>query len=255
MIELVAALGRSRAESVGGVLCVDLLSERVIPRFIAQNWKLGFAVTTPMFYTPEEAYLLFRQRREQMSAERFFNDPDASTLRDIWLAAHFGHAYSQAFTPCRLLLDESRKHDWDFILAVDGMHHPFQATEAQQPGRRRGLEYRELASGSRPSVVSESWEPGTVNGPNWIKDAIELKRQKHYSGESELNLLVYANFTAYQLEFSRVQAVCQPFAQAFHSAWVITGKLLCTLESRNSGLGMLPVGWLVFDQLSNESET
>ncbi len=210
--------------------------------------RCGFAPLAPMNLTPDEAYTLFQQRRQQMSPEEFFNDPSAATLRDLWVAAHFGRAYAQAFTPCRLIVDESHKHEWDFKLGVNGVLNPFQVTEAQTSGRRRGLEYRRLASGDRPALVSESWEPGTMNGPEWIRQAIERKRNKNYANASDLNLLVYANFPAHQLEFARVQEECRSDAETFYSVWVITGNLLGAVSSQNSDLAVVPRGWLMIDQ-------
>ena len=204
---------------------------------------------------PQQAYDRFRERRSQMPAADLFNDPAAGKLRDLWVAAHFGLAYEHEFARCHLLFDEETAHEWDFILDVDGIRNPFQITEALEPGRRRGLEYREVEAGIRSVTTTESWEPGTVNGPEWIRQSIERKKKKCYAGADKLNLLVYANFAAYRLEFACVQATCRPDAQLFHSVWVITGSLLGTLCSRNPFLGTISAGWLRIEQSASESET
>ena len=160
--------------------------------------------------TPNQAYERFQRQRDRMSAVQFFNDPAAGKLRDLWVAAHFGRAYENEFGECRLLFDEEQAHEWDFILVTDGARSPFQVTEAQQSGRKRGREYRDVENGNRPRTTTESWEPGTKHGPEWIREAIERKKNKRYADVGKLNLLVYANFPAYQLDLVRIQSACPP---------------------------------------------
>jgi len=201
--------------------------------------------------TPDHAFKLFQERRDAVTDEAFFNDPAHQWLRDLWTAAHYGRAYSKFIDECSLEFDWDRTHEWDFKLHVTDSVYPFQTTETLEPGRRRGYEYRQIARKERPATVLESWEPGTENGPEWIAAAITRKKKKNYSGVEGLNLLVYANFPAYELEFERVVRACAEEAEIFSSVWVITGNLLGQVSALNHEIGQNQTGWLVI----NESPT
>ena len=197
---------------------------------------------------PEQAYELFLREREPISDDAFFNDPAHQWLRDLWVAAHFGRAYGEFIDRGTLEFDWNRTHEWDFLLHTRNHSEPFQITEALEPGRRRGLEYKQVESGERPRTSLESWEPGTRFGPTWIKSAIERKKNKNYAGAKSLNLLVYANFPAYQLELDAVKVECSELASEFLSIWVITGRHLGLLHSASPPNTALESGWLVINQ-------
>ena len=201
-----------------------------------------------MEVSPEEARAYFDLHRDKLTDSEFFNSPAASTLQDIWVASHFGRAYAEFVAACRLEFDLVAAHEWDFRLLANDSFYPFQITEALEPGRKRGREYREIEREEIARTKLESWEPGTKNGPSWIAGAIERKVKKHYAGASELNLLVYANFPAYQLEYERVEACSAALADSFNSTWVITGNSLALLQSKDQTLGAIDEGWLLIRQ-------
>lgn len=197
---------------------------------------------------PEKAYALFLEKREPISDEEFFNDPAHQWLRDLWVGAHFGRAYDQFIGCCTVEFDWAKAHEWDFVLHTEAQPEPFQTTEALEPGRRRGLEYKQIESGERPRTTLESWEPGTRHGSEWINCAIGRKKNKNYAGAENLNLLVYANFPAYQLELSAVKVACRELASAFLSVWVITGRHLGLIHSASPPNQAVESGWLVINQ-------
>ena len=74
-----------------------------------------------------------------------------------------------------------------------------------QPDRQRGAEYKALAKGEARGFRYEP-ERGRIDGPQWIANGIEKKIGKNYAGAGDLNLLVYANFSAHQLQHAEVLA-------------------------------------------------
>ena len=57
----------------------------------------------------------------------------------------------------------------------------------------------------------------------------------------DLNLLVYANFTAMGLEVNAIREKAGKHRDAFASIWVITNRHICTLFS-NELIGEVPEG-------------
>jgi hypothetical protein len=86
-------------------------------------------------------------------------------------------------------------------------------------------------------------ERGRLEAPAWIRQAIDLKREKHYSSAEDLNLLVYANFSAGQLQCDEIANACEAAVDSFASIWVLSSTHLYSL-SAGSGLPKTR-GWLV----------
>ena len=106
-------------------------------------------------------------------------------------------------------------------------------------GRKRGKEKKDLANGKIRFVP---YEPGRgIDGPKWIAEMIAKKVEKRYDASTELNLLVYANFDAPQLNYEQVRAEAEPFRTSFHSIWVILHTHICSLYSSDE-LGSV-LGW------------
>ena len=176
----------------------------------------------PPYLSP--AALLDEANREMalVSAVSLFNDSQYQKLREKWCAAKFGLGYSQFIAPCEVAISNSQQRiDADFFLQSDATIFAFQLAEAQEPERKRGAEYKQFA---RHEIRSIPYEPerGSVEGPEWIANAIRKKVEKKYDGSSTLNLAIYANFSAINLQHSSVTAQCEPFKQTFASIWVIT---------------------------------
>ena len=67
------------------------------------------------------------------------------------------------------------------------------------------------------------------------------KVAKNYADSVELNLLVYTNFTAHQLQHAEVLEAVRPFFPTFASIWVVTSLWLGSLHVANN-LGRIE-GW------------
>ncbi len=104
---------------------------------------------------------------------------------------------------------------------------PFQITEVQLPGRRRGDEYKKEAL---PQATLESWDSGTEHGPAWIRDAVQKKHDRYGGNVAGLNLLVYANFQAYAHGFEELCLTSADVASKFASVWVFDGNGTCCIK-------------------------
>lgn len=191
-------------------------------------------------YAPDELLEKYRAIREEVDSREFFTRPKHKKTQEIWCAAHFGRHYEHGVGPCHILIeDHDEQTDADFELEVAGDMHPFQITEVQAPGRRRGDEYRREVS--TPATV-EDWSDGTKNGPQWIRDGIEKKLQRYGGRVSHLNLLVYLNFPAYDQQFKDIRDACADVASPFASVWLLNGNAAACIWSQTVLFG--PEGWL-----------
>ena len=176
-----------------------------------------------------------------------FTDPTHRILREQWCASVFGIGYDKYVRPCRVAVEESLENRGiDFLLEADGKEFPFQTTEALEEGRKRGQEYKEIENGK---VVTHPYTPerGRQEGPDWIVSAIAKKAGKHYSYSKNLNLLVYVNFTAHEMDFDVIKEKAKEYRGSFSSIWLLTNKVIATL-SPNECIGDIP-GWgIIFDR-------
>jgi len=179
-------------------------------------------------YCPDELYAKFRQAHDVASPSEFFNRPAHKKTQELWCAARFGQVFSLHVKPCSLLVaDGDEQTDADFHLEVAGKTLPFQITEVQVPGRRRGDEYKKE---KLPRATLESWDSGTQQGPVWVRDAL-LKKHDRYGGEvAGLNLLVYANFQAYEHDYEELCHATAELASRFASVWVLNGNGACCIK-------------------------
>lgn len=194
-------------------------------------------------YGPDELLERYRSIRNATTTEAFFRDPAHKKTQEMWCAAHFARGYEKTYGECFVWIsDEDEQTDVDFELELNGVRHPFQVTELMEPGRRRGDEYRDGESGK---TRLEDWGPGTESGPSWVRDAIERKVRKRYAAAGKLNLLVYANFPAYEQRYDRIAAECDEASKNFASVWLLNGNTICCIRG-GAGFertkGWLPVG-------------
>ncbi len=109
----------------------------------------------------------------------------------------------------------------DFELLVGGRVEAFEAVEADDPERRRGVEYRECIGEVEDDPV-EDWIARAEQAPAWLEAACRKKAGKRYSGRA--NLIIYLNLSEYGIRQAEVEA-CFPSAteavkDAFEAAWV-----------------------------------
>ena len=97
-----------------------------------------------------------------------FNDPTYQKLKERWCAAMFGLGYSKVIAPCQVAVNEGRyRADVDLYLRAAGRDWEFQLAEVQEPGRRRGLEFKQFADGAVRSIAYDA-DRGKREGPNWL---------------------------------------------------------------------------------------
>lgn len=219
--------------------------------------RIVHADMNPAIHWEDPAALLRQAKRELAAVDhaRLFNSSRYEKLREKWCAAVFGIGYEKNAAPCRVAVNESQQHlDTDFFLETAGAEYPFQLVEAMEPERRRGAEYKAQA---KRGSLNFGIDParGRVEGPDWIANAVKQKAEKNYAGAELLNILVYSNFNAAQLQYRDVANAARLHVSGFASAWVITNMWICSLDVSN-GLRSIE-GWgLIFkaaDYLSGEA--
>ena len=172
--------------------------------------------------------------------ERLFNDSKHRKLTEKWCAAMFGLGYEKHVGPCRAAVNEAIDTDVDFFIEAGGRGYPFQLVEVMEPERERGAEFKAMAKGELRSIPYRP-ERGREEGPGWIAEKIRQKKAKYGLGAVGLNLLVYANFTARQLQHRDVLIAARPYLTSFASVWVLSGLWLGSLHVA-SDLGRID-GW------------
>ena len=194
-----------------------------------------------IFHDPLSLYKFVDEKMGEIPLGRLFNDDTHRILREQWCASVFGIGYDYYVRPCRVAVEESLENRGiDFLLEAGDKEFSFQTTEAQEEGRERGKEYKEIEQGK---VVTHPYTPerGRQEGPDWIVNAIARKAEKHYSDIKDLNLLVYVNFTAHEMHFDEIKKKAKEYRGTFSSIWLLTNSLIATL-SPNNDIGDIP-GW------------
>jgi len=178
---------------------------------------------------------------ERIPSELLFNNPRYQKLRESWCAGMFGVGYRKLVADCRIGVNESNHRTYcDILLNAKDRYWEFQLAEVQQPGRRRGLEFRQFADGTIKSIAY-SPAVGRAEGPTWLANGVNRKKVKRYSSSSALHLLLYANFPASGLEYADVTTALADCSNDFASIWVISSLHICSVFSP-AALGEVP-GW------------
>jgi len=198
------------------------------------------------FQSPRSLYEEASRELRAVDQAALFNDSRHQKKTEKWCAGVFGIGYERFVDPCQVAAnDTDQRLDADFFVQKERRNFAFQLVEAQDPARRRGDEYRTLAFGTVQSIRYEP-ERGGFEGPNWIASQIAKKAAKNYAQATDLNLLVYANFSARQLQHAALVDATVCYRKSFASIWVITDLHIGALHSTNV-LGRID-GWgIIFD--------
>jgi hypothetical protein len=97
----------------------------------------------------------------------------------------------------------------------------FEAVEADEPGRKRGREYKE-DNGEVEFDGVENWIARANAAPAWIEAVCRKKAAKRYGGRT--NLVVYLNMNEFGIRQSEVVSsfahATEVAKDAFDSVWV-----------------------------------
>src|SRR5207248_2862249 len=134
-----------------------------------------------------------------------------------WCAGMMGLGYEKHVGPCLVAVNETAlPGDADFFLETAGKQYGFQLVEAMEAGRKRGAEYKGFANVT-VRAIPYAPERGRTEGPAWIADKVRQKAEKNYADAAALNLLVYLNFSAHQIEHRDVVSAARPWCNRFAS--------------------------------------
>lgn len=190
-------------------------------------------------FTPSDLLLHYQSLRVDVSSMTFFNKPAHSKTQEIWSAAQFGLGYQMHISECQIRLEDvDAQTEVDFELLVSDRVFPFQITEVQELGRRRGDEYKLKEDNNFLADVGLS---GPEDNPVLIKSAIEKKAKKLYANSKNLNLLVYVNVaTSTNYDISSIREKSLESLDNFASVWLLLDIMaICSLKG-NGEIGFLP---------------
>jgi len=200
------------------------------------------------FHEPASLLKGVENEMQRVSQEQLFNNPKYQKLKESWCASMFGLGIQKHVSPCEVAINNSNNRlDVDFYLKTPSGIWEFQLVEIQEPGRRRGLLYRQLSTLRRTLIPYEP-ERGRTEGPGWIANGVERKKAKNYAGKQSLNLLVYVNFTAHNLQYEALVRALSTYSDSFPSLWLVSSLTFCSIFS-NSGIREVP-GWAVIREIS-----
>ncbi len=195
----------------------------------------------PAYQPPRPLLDEAKQELAAVDQAKLFNNSKYEKSREKWCAGMLGLGYEKHVAACRVAVNDSRERvDADIWLKTAGRQFAFQVVEVMEPERRRGAEYKALAGGLARGFGYDT-ERGRIDGPQWIANAVAQKVAKKYADAEQLNLLVYANFSAHQLQHVDVVNTARTYFPAFASIWVVTNLWLGSLNVSNQ-LGRID-GW------------
>ena len=166
--------------------------------------------------TPQAMAAVVDEAMIDLGSANLFNQSGLAFIRDAWIAAEFGKIRSA--DKVRLV-----KGDWpDFEMKIGDRIEAFEAVEADDPTRRRGLEYRD-GIGEIEDDPQEDWIARAEQAPIWIEKACQRKAGKRYSGRA--NLVIYLNLNEYGIRQREVEACFRSSTEsvkdAFETVWIL----------------------------------
>ena len=186
-------------------------------------------------FSPSALVAALNELRGSIGQIQFFG-PRHQKSRERYCAGHFSAGFEAALEQCTVVFEEpDPQNEVDFYLEVRCTLHPFQVTEVQEPGRRRGDELKRLSKGE---VVHADVKAMFTNGYEWIRAAILRKLSAYGGNVKDLNLLVYVNLPGGELEYEPICNALSDDAAAFASVWLMTGNAIACVRA-NAALGEL----------------
>ena len=147
-----------------------------------------------------EAFWRADNLRKARDGERFFNQPGGSWLREIWTIARLGIAVgadSVSLAP---------SDPPDGFLNRCNLTTPIEVTEAGDPSRRRGDEYRNGGPGTR-AIGQAELSRIEREFPLWVANACQKKLEKERKKSAlPIGTILCVHLSAF-LHFTKVEAI------------------------------------------------
>ena len=142
-----------------------------------------------------------------------FGDPQNQFRREAYIAGHFAVGYDKHET-CQVRLTEDGLYDFELETGrgVDG----YQIVEADQVGRRRGDEYRNLLESSK--AVDVDLEAEYEEARKAVRRVLSQKAGKRYAPKP--NVVVFVNLFFNDPE-DQCTSLTAPWKDDFESIWLL----------------------------------
>lgn len=201
---------------------------------ISKKLRKEFIKRLSKWQTAGEFERCYTEIVSQIDSETFFNQGGLGFLRDAFVA-------SEVASACRVKkvrLVEADRPDFE-LETTDGLEL-FEATEAFEPGRRRGLEYRNIAEGDElEDDPGEDWFRRGRAGIQWLRMAAENKAENAKDGKygDGVNLAIYLNMNEFDVlhdeVLSKFPAATIATRSFFNTVLVLwKGTVYCVWQER-----------------------
>jgi len=166
-----------------------------------------------------------RDLMDSMGSDDLFTQASADFITEAWAAAQFAEA--RKAEAVRLV---SSREQWpDFAIRMpSGTVESWEFTEADEPGRRRGDDFRQAARrraagvNSLEGISAEQIADEAKDVPAWVRERCKAKVEKHYSGRA--TLLIYLNWSDFgwhnEIAHTFLDAT-SPAKDAFTEIWIL----------------------------------
>lgn len=159
---------------------------------------------------------LFDEVSTKLGSENFFNQSGLSFLREAFIACKFASAIEAQ--KIRLVQD-----NWpDFEIIANGKLLTFEIVEADDPIRKRGLEYRSDTLEIIDDPI-EDWIARSNQAGDWIRSACQWKFEKHYTSGS--NLVIFLNMNEWGIRQNEIVSIfpesTEIIKDSFDSVWIL----------------------------------
>ena len=175
---------------------------------MAKDRKRPFLV----WMTPQSMLEAVHEAWGGMPQSQIFNEPQANALLEAWIAANFGLARDAE----SVRLIDAERPDAEFI--ISGELERFELTEADEAGRRRGLEYRHQPE----SVTVRDFNPTDEE----VLCALERSaaRKAAITYPVGISLLIYLNLPHGEHMVEQFPGRTRGAGERFRAVWVLSQK-------------------------------
>lgn len=183
---------------------------------------------------PHEMLEVVKEDRNTMSGRQMVSGSKTKELRECWVAATFGIGYEKFAGPCKIVVLSGTNFP-DFQLIIDKKSFGFETVMVLKEGRKPGDEYREIEETiedggiwMKPVSDGEMTE-NELSLPKRVREAIQSKLSKYGHGSKSVNLCIYLNIFAPNVNINSIREACKGLEDSFESIWLLSGHHIGTL--------------------------
>jgi len=204
------------------------------PTRIPKKLRKSFQARLSTWQTVKEFKGCYQEIVSQINSEIYFNQGGFDFLRDAYVASEVASAWSAD----KVRLTIADRPDFELI-SRNGLES-FEATEALEPGRRRGQEYKNIGGDLElEEDPGEDWFRRGREGIQWLETAAKNKATNAGDGKygDGVNLAIYLNMNEFDVlheeVLSKFPSATQAAKSLFKSVLVLwKGVVYCVWQEQ-----------------------